>query len=157
MSDAPVGSGGVDPVVRAGGGVVARRGLGGDVEVLLVHRPRYDDWTFPKGKVDTDERDDAAARREVEEETGLPCRLGPELATSRYEDGKGRSKLVRYWLMAPEGPAHESLAGATGEVDQSEWLGIDAAGAALTYDRDRAVLRSAAVTLEGTIADAGRP
>jgi len=129
--------------------VVARRRPGGTVEMLLVHRPRYDDWTFPKGKVDAGEGDDAAALREVEEETGLPCRLGQELACSRYEDRKGRSKLVRYWLMAPDGPAHESLAATTGEVDKTEWLGMEEALAALTYDRDRDVLRSAAAALEG--------
>ncbi len=149
MSSVTGGTGEVDAEVRAGGGVVTRRGPGDSVDMLLVHRPRYDDWTFPKGKVDPGEGDDAAALREVEEETGLPCRLGPELACSRYEDRKGRTKLVRYWLMVPDGPAHESLAATTGEVDRTAWLGMEEALAALTYDRDRDVLRSAAAALEG--------
>ncbi len=144
---AEVSAGASSAQIRAGGGVVARPGAEGGVEVVLVHRPRYDDWTFPKGKVDAGEQEEAAARREVEEETGLVCRLGPELASCSYSDRKGRTKVVRYWLMQPEGPAQAWLAESTGEVDQVKWLSVEAAGAALTYERDREVLRSAAAAL----------
>jgi 8-oxo-dGTP diphosphatase len=76
--------------VRAAGGVVTRDG-----RVALVHRPKYDDWTFPKGKLDPHEDFEQAALREVEEETGLRCRLGSELPTTSYIDPKGRRKVVR--------------------------------------------------------------
>jgi len=76
--------------VRAGGGVV----LDPEGRVALVHRPRYDDWTLPKGKLDRGESFEDAAVREVEEETGMRCRLVRELPSSEYLDPKGRSKLV---------------------------------------------------------------
>ena len=71
-------------VVRAGGGIVWRREEGGGVEIVLVHRPAYDDWSFPKGKLDPGETEAQAAVREVQEETGLRCRLGREVGTSAY-------------------------------------------------------------------------
>ena len=86
-------------VVRAAGGVVWRRATDGEAEILLVHRPKYDDWTFPKGKCDAGEDDETCARREVEEETGLLCELGAELPSTEYIDPKGRPKVVRYWAM----------------------------------------------------------
>jgi 8-oxo-dGTP diphosphatase len=123
--------------VRAAGGVVLRDGPNG-AEALLVHRPRYDDWSLPKGKLLEGESDEAAALREVEEETGLVCRLERELATSAYVDGRGRPKVVRYWLMAPvAGEARPQ-----NEVDEVRWLPLDDARELLTYDRDRAVLAS---------------
>jgi len=67
--------------------------------VLLVHRPKYDDWRFPKGKCDDGEPDEACALREVEEETGLRCELLEEIGETSYHDGKGRPKTVRYWRM----------------------------------------------------------
>ena len=85
-------------VVRAAGGLVTRE-VGDGVEVLVVHRPRYDDWSFPKGKLDAGERDEDAAVREVEEETGFRCRLLDELGYRRYRDRKRRPKQVRYWRM----------------------------------------------------------
>ncbi|MDX6411570.1 MAG: 8-oxo-dGTP diphosphatase [Gaiellaceae bacterium] len=124
-------------VVRAAGGVPWRRN-GDDLEVLLVHRPRYGDWSFPKGKNDPGESDEAAAIREVEEETGLGVELGPELASTSYNDSKGRPKRVRYWALE----AQEADARPQNEVDAVEWLSPDDAAVRLSYDRDRAVLRS---------------
>jgi 8-oxo-dGTP pyrophosphatase MutT (NUDIX family) len=124
--------------VRAGGGVVWRRGDEG-IEVLLVHRPRYRDWSFPKGKAKDGERDEDAARREVAEEVGLTCELGPELTSTSYRDGKGRKKTVRYWAMAlPEGS--EPIAG--DGVDEWRWLAPADAASELTWERDLDVLSS---------------
>jgi 8-oxo-dGTP diphosphatase len=120
-------------IVRAAGGIVRRDG-----EVLLVHRPKYDDWTFPKGKVDEGESDEDAALREVEEETGLRCSIGAELASSSYTDSRGRPKVVRYWLMRPEGGRFEP----TSEVDEIAWLTLRTAERRLSYERDRELLRS---------------
>ncbi len=124
-----------EPRVQAAGGVV----VADDGQVLLVHRPRYDDWTLPKGKLDPGETFEAAALREVLEETGLHCRLGRELAASEYRDGKNRPKVVRYWLMAVESGEFEP----NDEVDEVRWLAPDEAAEGLTYDRDRDVLRAA--------------
>jgi 8-oxo-dGTP diphosphatase len=121
--------------VEAAGGVVVRDG-GEGREVLLVHRPRYDDWTLPKGKLDAGESFEEAALREVEEETGLACTLGPELPSSHYRDNKDRPKLVRYWLMKPSSGTFEP----NHEVDEVRWLALDDAAEALTYERDREVL-----------------
>ena len=96
--------------IRAAGGVVRRRRADGGDEVVLVHRPAYDDWSLPKGKLEDGEREEDAALREVEEETGLQCRLERELATTRYRDARGRRKIVRYWRMrAGEGAAGSSV------------------------------------------------
>jgi 8-oxo-dGTP diphosphatase len=131
----------VSELVRAAGGVVVRAGADG-VEVLVVHRPKYDDWTFPKGKADPAESDEDCARREVEEETGLACELGEELPSTSYTDAKGRPKRVRYWAMTPRGG---ELA-FTHEVDDGRWLAVDAARTLLTYDRDAALLEALADT-----------
>ncbi len=120
-------------VVQAAGGVVWRRSTGGDVEVLLVHRPKYDDWTLPKGKLEPGEAFEAGARREVEEETGLRCVLGDELATSRYRDRHGRDKVVRYWAMTSKGGEFTP----NDEVDEVRWLPPAEAEALLTYAHDR--------------------
>lgn len=126
----------VTDVVQAAGGVVWRRTEGGAVEILLVHRPRYDDWTVPKGKLDAGEGHAEGALREVEEETGLRCTLGPELTATSYTDRRGRPKHVRYWAMAPESGAFTP----TDEVDEIRWLGRNEAAVLLTYPRDQAVL-----------------
>jgi len=117
--------------VDAAGGVVERDG-----RVLLVHRPRYDDWTFPKGKLDPGESFEDAALREVEEETGVRCTLGRELPPTSYEVN-GRPKLVRYWLMSPDA---ELDFAPNDETDDIRWVTPDEARALLTYDRDRDVL-----------------
>ncbi len=106
---------------------------------MLVHRPAYDDWTLPKGKLDQGESDEDAARREVDEETGLTCRLGRELASVTYTNGKGRPKVVRYWAMQVERQRERS---ADDEVDQVLWVEAGRARQMVTYDRDRSVLRS---------------
>jgi 8-oxo-dGTP diphosphatase len=108
------------------------------MEVLLVHRPRYDDWTFPKGKALDGEPDDENAVREVEEETGLRGTLGVELPSSTYPDNRGRQKLVRYWTMRPESGSFS----ADREVDEVLWLREAEAARTLTYDRDREVLEA---------------
>jgi 8-oxo-dGTP diphosphatase len=118
-------------VVRAAGGLVVRNG-----EVLLVHRPKYDDWTFPKGKAEADETDEACALREVEEETGIACALRAEAGTTRYVDSRGRRKVVRWWVMEPLGGAF----GPSDEVDEIRWLEPAAAALLLSYDRDRPLL-----------------
>ena len=122
--------------VKASGGVVWRRGDRG-LEVALVHRPKYDDWSFPKGKLDPGECWEEAALREVEEEIGLRCRLGHELPPTAYADDKGRSKVVRYWLMEPLDGAFS----ASREVDEMRWLPVAEARALLTYEHDRELLR----------------
>lgn len=126
-------------IVRAAGGVVVRETPTGR-EVLLVHRPRYEDWSFPKGKAERDESDEDCAIREVEEETGFVCSLGPELPSTEYVDPRGRPKRVRYWLMRIDGGElafHH-------EVDAARWVGLDAATRLLSYPRDRRVLMAAA-------------
>jgi 8-oxo-dGTP diphosphatase len=102
--------------------------------ILLVHRPKYDDWSLPKGKLDPGERFEEAALREVEEETGLVCELGDELPSTTYADPKGREKLVRYWEMTPVEdrgfePDHE--------VDELRWVTPEEARELLSYDHDR--------------------
>ena len=113
----------------------------GRAEVIVVHRPKYDDWSLPKGKLKRGEDETDAALREVEEETGLHCVLGPELAGSRYADRFGRDKTVRYWCMTPE-PGTPTEFVPNDEVDEARWLSVDDAEALLSYDRDRDVLRS---------------
>jgi 8-oxo-dGTP pyrophosphatase MutT (NUDIX family) len=119
--------------IYAAGGVVVRDG-----RVLLVHRPRYDDWAFPKGKLDPGESFEEAALREVEEETGVRCSLGRELPATRYEV-RGRPKLVRYWLMAPEA---ETSFEPNDEIDDTRWVTPDEARELLTYDHDRELLNA---------------
>ena len=124
--------------VRAAGGVVARRD--GVVEVLLVHRPRYDDWSFPKGKNEPDEDDEVCALREVAEETGVVAGLGAELPPVAYVDHRGRPKVVRYWLMhVVEDRGFEP----GDEVDEIRWVPVEVAEALLSYAHDVELLHAA--------------
>ncbi|MBW3548349.1 MAG: NUDIX hydrolase [Actinobacteria bacterium] len=135
------------PVVRAAGGALWRRTPSGDLEVVVVHRPKYDDWSLPKGKCDRGEPDAECALREVEEETGYRCRLGPELPGNAYADREGRPKQVRYWAMTVVDGAFRP----NGEVDQAPWVVLDQARRMLSYRRDAEVLDS----LPGAIAQPG--
>ncbi|MGH9178308.1 MAG: NUDIX hydrolase [Acidimicrobiales bacterium] len=121
--------------IRAAGGVVWRPADDG-VEVLIVHRPRYDDWSLPKGKNDPGESDEDCARREVAEETGLHCEMGAHVADVRYLDGSGRPKVARYWAMRPLGGVF--VPGR--EVDEVRWLPVARARRELSYARDVEVL-----------------
>lgn len=125
-----------DGLVRAAGGLVWRTRDGGEPEVLLVHRPKYDDWTLPKGKCDDGESDEACALREVAEETSLRCELGASLGSTEYIDRRGRPKRVRYWTMTPVDGDFE----VNDEVDEIRWLVADEARALLSYDRDRDIV-----------------
>ena len=133
------------PLVLAAGGAVWRAGASG-AEVVLVHRPRYDDWTLPKGKLEPGEDDLQAALREVEEEAGVVCTPGAELATTVYVDRSGRSKSVRYWAMT----VLDGTVGGANEVDLAEWVPLDEARRRLSYARDLVVLDALAVLLADT-------
>jgi 8-oxo-dGTP pyrophosphatase MutT (NUDIX family) len=123
-------------VVRAAGGIPWRRSDDG-VEVLLVHRPRQDDWSFPKGKLEPGESWEAAARREVHEETGLHVALGDELPGAAYIDRHGRPKTVRFWALTVQA---EDPFDPDDEVDDRSWLPVPEAATRLSYDSDRRVL-----------------
>jgi 8-oxo-dGTP diphosphatase len=122
----------MSPEVLAAGGVVWRR-TGDGTDVAVIHRPKYDDWTLPKGKLDPGEGFEDAAVREVWEETGLRCELGPFLDEVEYRDHKDREKLVRYWSMEAGAGDFEP----NDEVDELRWLPLDEALALLSYDFDK--------------------
>lgn len=129
-----------NPEVRAAGGVLLRA-AGDGVEVAVIHRPKYEDWSLPKGKLDAGEDFEQAAVREVEEETGMRAELESELGSVSYRDRKGRTKLVRYWLMRPlEG---EFAPGS--EVDELRWVDAAAATELLSYEHDADLVREAVV------------
>ncbi len=134
---------GADPVRAAGGLVWRASGTSGGIEVLLVHRPRYDDWSFPKGKLEAGETEKECAAREVLEETGMCGRHGMEVESVAYTDAQGRAKRVRYWEM-------EFVSGdflANDEVDAIRWLDIESAAEVLSYSTDVAALGSLAACL----------
>ena len=117
-------------MIRAAGGVILR-----GPEVLLVHRPRYDDWSLPKGKLEPGESWQDAARREVEEETGLVCDAGDEVGRTTY-DVRGKSKEVRYFRMSTEGEPR-----AQNEVDEVRWVSLAKAARWLAYEGERELLK----------------
>lgn len=119
--------------VHAAGGVMVRAGA-----VAVVHRPHRSDWSIPKGKLDPGESFEQAAVRELHEETGFTVELGDELPAVRYRDHHDRPKLVRYWLMRITGGSFV----ANDEVDELRWLAPDEAAVLLTYEADRALVRS---------------
>jgi 8-oxo-dGTP diphosphatase len=117
--------------VLAAGGVVCRDG-----RVAVVHRPKYDDWSLPKGKLDEGEDFEQAALREIEEETGLRCKLGRHLDDATYTDHKGRPKRVRYFEMLDA----EGEFVPNDEVDQMRWLEPAEARELLAYDFDKELI-----------------
>ncbi|MDO5502700.1 MAG: NUDIX hydrolase [Actinomycetia bacterium] len=129
-------------VIPAAGTVPWRRGPDGSLEVLLVHRPRYHDWSWAKGKLDPGEEFPVAAARETEEETSIPVRLGRPLPPAEYTllDNKGRpaTKEVRYWAATPIGPGGDLV----NEIDEIAWLSVPQAHERLDYARDRDQLRA---------------
>lgn len=112
------------------------RSRDGEREFLVIHRPKYDDWSFPKGKVDEGESEEGAAVREVLEETGYRCAMERELSYTQYRDRYGRQKTVRYWLMSPESGDFE----ANEEVDRALWVDPERARALLSYTHDVALV-----------------
>ena len=125
-----------DAEVLAAGGVVVRD----DGRVAVIHRPRYDDWSLPKGKLDPGESFEGGAVREVLEETGVRGRIVAELEPTSYVDRKGRDKLVRWYRMELDGDPPEFAP--NDEVDELRWLTPGEAGALLSYDHDRALVRT---------------
>ena len=115
-------------IVRAAGGVVLRE-VNGETQVVVVHRPRYDDWSLPKGKSEKGETDEETATREVEEETGWKAEIVSTLPSFEYTDQKGRPKIVIGSGFTPDE-----------EVDEVRWLSFDGADQLLTYSMDRDLL-----------------
>jgi 8-oxo-dGTP diphosphatase len=130
-----------DRLVAAAGGVLWRAAAAGRLETAVVHRPKYDDWSLPKGKVDAGETALAAAVREVGEETGLRVLVGRRSVQTRYVSRRG-PKRVDYWVMQAVGGEFS----ANDEVDELCWLPVAAAADLLSYDHDRAVLADLART-----------
>jgi len=122
-----------EDVVRAAGGVV----IGDDGLVAMVHRPRYDDWSLPKGKLKVGEEPERGALREAEEETGFRCRLRGPVDRQSYVDQRGRPKVVDYWLLEPIDGSFR----ANDEVDELRWVDVDEALKLLSYERDGETLR----------------
>lgn len=127
-----------DPDVVAAGTVVLRKG-----GVLLVHRPKYQDWSFPKGKQDPGEPEVITAVRETVEETGVEVRLGQPLPSQAYVQHDGRTKVVHYWRGQVTGDPDVSSYSPNQEVDQVAWVPLERAARLLTYRRDRQTLDDA--------------
>lgn len=130
----------VEEVLAAGGIIIDERS--GTRRVLLVHRPRYDDWSFPKGKLDAGETVEEAALREVKEETGLNCRIVRPFKVMSYHyrtrnKGRLKPKAVHYFLMEP---VTRRIRVPVDEVDLAEWLTLEEAAHKLTYAQDKKML-----------------
>ncbi|HLQ17205.1 MAG TPA: NUDIX hydrolase [Candidatus Eisenbacteria bacterium] len=123
-------------VIRAAGGIVCRQTRSGETEIAVIHRPGYDDWTLPKGKVEPDESAEDCALREVREETGLRCELGRPVGCTAYVDRRGRDKVACYWVMEVRGGKFRPGI----EVDKMLWLPVGDAIKRLTYSRDQTLL-----------------
>lgn len=130
-------------VVRAAGCLLWRRSSAG-LELALVYRPKWDDWSWPKGKLKRGEGAEAGARREVLEETGYTCRLGMRLPSPRYTDHQGRLKEVSYWVAEATGGAFEP----NQEVSDLVWLTPDEARERLTHERDRDLIPAALIAID---------
>ena len=130
------------PLVRAAGGVLLRQAGRGRLEVAAVHRPGRDDWSLPKGKLETGESYEQCALREVAEETGYTCLLGSFAGFTEYLDRRGRPKVVAYWYMdpAPGSSFRHRPRIATEEIDELRWLEMAVACRALSYPHDRELL-----------------
>jgi 8-oxo-dGTP diphosphatase len=124
-------------VIRAAGGIVCRTTRSGETEIAVIHRPAYDDWTLPKGKIEPDESPEDCAIREVREETGLRCELIRPLGCTAYVDRRGRDKVACYWVMEVKGGKFRPGI----EVDKMLWLSVGSAIKRLTYDRDQTLLK----------------
>ena len=123
--------------VKAAGGLVCRPGPAGLLEIAIVHRPAYNDWSFPKGKIERGESAEEAALREVEEETGYRCALTEPFMCTSYRDRRGSAKTVCYWTMSVVAGTFRPGA----EVDELRWLTAGEAMGLLTYLRDREMLK----------------
>lgn len=138
MTDAP-------GLVRAAGGVVTRTGADG-LQFLVVHRPRYDDWSLPKGKLEPGEAAEDGAAREIAEETGVVVRLGDGLPDHEYVDRHGRPKIVHYWHMTPVGTVEWAP---NDEVDETRWIRAAEAATLLSYENDRRLVARVAAARPG--------
>ncbi|WP_058045727.1 NUDIX hydrolase [Streptomyces roseifaciens] len=134
------------PIVLAAGCVLWRRSSGGEgIELALVYRPKWADWSHPKGKRKPGEGAREAAVREVLEETGMACRLGTPLPTAHYVDARGHPKEVRYWAAQAVGGAFVP----NHEVSRLAWLPPGDARDMLTHDRDKALVTDLCAVLRG--------
>ena len=127
----------VSAIIEAAGAVLWRHASDGKILIALVHRPRYDDWSLPKGKLEAGESHIACAYREVLEETGVTPIFGPELGQTTY-DVDGASKIVRYWAAEASTVAY-GLPNPV-EVDSVRWLHVSDARKKLTLDDDKSIL-----------------
>jgi 8-oxo-dGTP pyrophosphatase MutT (NUDIX family) len=123
--------------MRAAGGVVIRRSQSAGLEIAIIHRPEYDDWTLPKGKIEPDETPEDCALREVREETGLRCDLKQPLGCTAYVDRRGRDKIACYWIMEVRGGRFKPGV----EVDRLLWLPVPDAVKRLTYRHDKLLVQ----------------